>query len=315
MSEQVDRDGRGKGVAPVLTLITGATGYIGSRLARRLLASGSAVRGLVLPSESGNASELASLGMQVWTGDLLSLESLRGITSGVSYVYHLAGDHGASIDYTRRVYLDGTLNLVQACRADGCPRAFIAASNGSVYGDGGDLWVTEEYKPESIPHPFGLITGEVEQLLLSAYAQEGFPCTILRIAEVYGPGSYHVLEQLRRGRVHLLGESNAWTSHVHVDDVLAVLSAASGLRLGQVYNLADDLPARSREFYTYAASVAGAQVPRWIPRERVPPRIWQGVPGLRSFSLRMSNCKMRSEIPIALVHPTYLQGLAHLAGA
>ncbi|HPJ08965.1 MAG TPA: NAD-dependent epimerase/dehydratase family protein, partial [Deltaproteobacteria bacterium] len=70
-------------------LVTGATGFIGSVLARELIDQGHEVRALALPGES--AKELERLGIDIRKGDLTNPESLRGICDGMDVVFHLAG--------------------------------------------------------------------------------------------------------------------------------------------------------------------------------------------------------------------------------
>lgn len=138
-------------------LVTGASGYIGSRLVRRLLAqSGSGIRRLVLSDL--RLSEIDD--ERVWAvgGDLADSDVLRRVfaacgTTGPDVVFHLAGVLGgaAEVDYglARRVNIDASLSLLGRLRAQsGVPRVVFASSI-AVFGPP----LTDLIDDESIPHP------------------------------------------------------------------------------------------------------------------------------------------------------------------
>lgn len=293
-------------------LVTGSTGYIGSHLVRRLLACDMKVRGLVLPREASRARALADSGMEVWLGDLRLPATLRGIARKVTVAFHLAGTHSHVTQDVHSVYVDGTRNLIRECRATDGIRRLIVASNASIYDDGGDRWLTEDDRARSIRHPFGRITEAMEDLAFSEYRENAFPVVILRIADVYGPGTYNAVAAARERRIRLVGDGNNWTSHIHIRDLINVFGRASELTVGGAYNVSDDAPVRSREFYTSASLLASAPPPEWTPWEQVPYRVWSSVHGLRAFSLRLSNSRLKSELKLALDYPTHAEGLASL---
>jgi nucleoside-diphosphate-sugar epimerase len=289
-------------------LVTGCTGYIGSRISLALLEAGETVRGLVLPSQEKQAVSLAGAGMEVWIGDLLAPETLRGIGDGVTTLYHMAGLHAASIQRMEALYVQGTRHLVQAC-ADSPLRACVILSNGAVYGDGGEEWLDERRAP-SPTHPFGQITLRMEQLLLQAHQRTHLPVFILRVAEVYGPGEYDLSRRVRATVVRLLGDGMNWTSLVHIDDLLAILMLAPDcLRPGGIYNVVDDLPVRQRDLYGDLTTQLGAPQPKWIPLDTAPERLKISIHGLRALSLRMANDAITSSLEFAFRYPTYREWL------
>lgn len=83
-------------------LVTGCSGFIGSRLTSSLLEQGHAVRGLVLPKEKGVGETLVELGMELWVGDVLNPETMDGIGEDIDVVYHLAGKHSGSVSRMRQ---------------------------------------------------------------------------------------------------------------------------------------------------------------------------------------------------------------------
>lgn len=294
-----------------MILVTGCTGYIGSRLVLTLLKSGQAVRGLVLPHEIKKAVNLSAAGMQLWEGDLLVQDTLDTIGTGVTVVYHLAGLHSTSIQRMREVYVQGTRNLVQALMQTHL-YAFVAASNASVYGDCGDEWVTEEHIP-SLIHPFGQVTLQMEQVLTEAYRQVRFPSIILRIAEVYGPDEYDLLKKVRTGNLRLLGNGSNWNSHIHIDDLVTILSLVPHrLRSGEIYNVADDFPVQQKIMYNDISTRLGVNQPKWLSLEMVPEKIKLSIHSLRALSTRLTNEKIKSALELTFCYPTYQEGIETL---
>jgi nucleoside-diphosphate-sugar epimerase len=291
-------------------LVTGCTGYIGSRLTLTLLEAGEAVRGLVLPREVGRAASLIDAGMEIWMGDLFFPETLQGISEGITIIYHMAGLHSSSIQRMTNLYVEGTRHLIQAC-AEAPVKACVVASNGAVYGDSGEEWLTEQRIP--VPsHPFGQITLRMEKVLLEAYQRSCFPVIILRIAEVYGPGKYDLLRNVRQGRVRLLGDGMNWTSLIHIDDLLTILTLAPiHLCAGGIYNVADDLPVCQRDLYNDLAAQIGALQPEWIPLDEATERLKLSIHGLRSLSIRLANDAILTSLGLALCYPTYRDGIVN----
>jgi nucleoside-diphosphate-sugar epimerase len=292
-------------------LVTGSTGYLGSHLVRFLLHKGMSVRGLVRPQELQSAVALAKQGMQIWQGDLLVPETLMQISQNVTLIYHLAGMHSISVPQMHQVYVQGTRNLIQAFEGHSALQCCIVASNNSVYGHGGERWLTEDSPQDSLSHPFGSITAEMEQVLLTVSST--FPTIILRIAEVYGPGMYNPVWAYQKKPPRLLGDGQNWSAHIHIQDLLTVFYlATTRLRPGEIYNVADDLPVRSCDYYGMIAQLVSASPPKWIPLETAAERLWLSVHGLRAFSLRISNAKIKEALALALQYPSYREGLPSL---
>ncbi len=115
------------------TLVTGATGFIGWHVARRLLARGDRVRALVRPS-----SRVRELDGEVVTGDLRDPESLERAVAGCGVVFHVAADYRLWAKDPGELYrsnVEGTRNLLTAARDAGVERSFIPA-----------LWAASEFR-------------------------------------------------------------------------------------------------------------------------------------------------------------------------
>src|SRR5262245_51447532 len=101
-------------------LITGATGFIGSRVARLLAARGRPVRALARPSS--RRDNVAELPLEFVTGDLQDADSLRRAVAGCEVVYHVAADYrlwAPDTDALYRINVGGTRNLLRAAREAG----------------------------------------------------------------------------------------------------------------------------------------------------------------------------------------------------
>jgi nucleoside-diphosphate-sugar epimerase len=293
-----------------MILITGCAGYIGRRLAEALQKKGCRIRGLVLPGQTAEVAGLSAGGMEIWIGDLLIPATLCGIGEGVTRIVHLAGIH-ASVGKMEQLYVEGARNLIKACR-DVPPDICMIASNHAVYGGQGDLILNEAgaLHPD---HPFGEITLKMERAVQRFYQTDSFPAIILRIAEVYGPEQYNLISSLKRNPLTLLGDGSNYSSRIHIDDLIAILTLGPDrLSPGDVYNVCDDLPVTQRQLFTELSETYHLPLPKYIPIENVPERIRLGIHGLRALSLRVSNAKLKQRLNLKLQYPTYREGMKAL---
>lgn len=114
-------------------LVTGATGFVGSHVVRRLLARGEPVRALVRPSS--NLQALEGLEVERVYGDLRDPDSLRSALRGVDRVFHVAADYRLWAPSPREIYennVAGTRNLLQAARAAGVSRIVFTSSVATI---------------------------------------------------------------------------------------------------------------------------------------------------------------------------------------
>jgi dihydroflavonol-4-reductase len=118
----------------VKTLVTGATGFVGSHVARQLVERGDTVRALV--RRSSRIDNLASLDVEPIYGDLHDPDSLKQAVRGVSRVFHVAADYRLWSRDPRELYksnVEGTLNLLRAAKSEGVER-FVYTSTVGVLG-------------------------------------------------------------------------------------------------------------------------------------------------------------------------------------
>lgn len=127
------------------TLVTGAAGFIGSRVVRRLLQRGHEVRAMVLPNE--NQQNLAGLDVEVVSGDTTDLASVERAVRGVEIVFHLAAVYALWLprpERMRAVNVGGTRNVLHACRRAQVRRVVYTSSIARFGGQGLRRRATED---------------------------------------------------------------------------------------------------------------------------------------------------------------------------
>ena len=174
--------------------ITGASGFIGGKLAERLLAAGRRVRALArrpLPA-------LEKLGAEIVSGDLHDLPALTRGCAGAGTVFHAAGRVGVwgPAKEFFRVNFGGTQNIITACRAAGVARLVYTSSPSAVY-NGGDLSGVDESAPLCTDAPSGYPTSKAaaERAVAQAHGRE-LSTVSLRPHLVWGPGDRNVVPRM-----------------------------------------------------------------------------------------------------------------------
>lgn len=252
-------------------VVTGATGFIGQRLIERLVSSGYAPRALVLPGETVPRAWAQSV--DIARGDVTDQGSVETALQGSRTVIHLAaivGDWGAE-ELHRRVTVDGTAHVLRATAAHG-GRALLASSV-VVYGDaiGRDV-CSEEHPHGRALGPYSRSKQAQERVAQKLEASEGLRVTIIRPANVYGPGSApwvdSTVAQLRGGGPCLVGGGEQNAGLIYVDNLvdLFLSIAACPATVGRTYNACDDIDVTWKRYFSDLAELCGAPPPQSIPR-------------------------------------------------
>lgn len=243
------------------TLITGATGTIGRRLAARLAQRGDELVALVRPGSDEDV--LGDLELDLVEGDITDSEDVREAVSGCSRIFHLAGAFSEWLADEREFFdvnTGGTVNLLDAAAAAGIEK-MVHVSSASAIGQ-----PQFEVGDEQTVHRGSFLTTyerskwEAEQFVLEA-AEGGLPATIVCPAMVYGPGD---LRHNGRRLVSLLSGRPVATlstesSYVFIDDVVAgIIAADERGRPGERYILSGGNMTRE-EFLMSALQVAGVK--------------------------------------------------------
>jgi dihydroflavonol-4-reductase len=247
----------------VTVLVTGATGFTGSHLARSLAAT-QKVRALV--RDPAKAGELASSGIELAVGDLRSPETLASAVAGVDVVYHIAAIYrsaGISPDTYRAVNRTAVGQIVEAAAAAGVRRV-VHCSTVGVHGDVDNPPANEDapLKPGDI---YQITKLEGEQVARETADRRGVELTIARPSGIYGPGDRRLLKLFRNvlRRFPVLGSGEIYYHLTYIDDLV------DGFRLcgehpaaaGRTYILAGGEVTTLNEVMKLIAEVGGVRPP------------------------------------------------------
>lgn len=249
-------------------LITGATGFLGSHLARQLVARGDQVVALV--RTTSDRSRLAGLAIEVAEGDVTDAESVRRALAGVDQVFHCAGvvEFGPrDRSFLDRVNVDGTRTVLDAAVAAGVPAVHVsslAALGATVLGDepkDESWWSTEP--PAAVYEETKRLGHEHARSLAAA----GASVRIVMPGGIYGVGDQSTLHDLIRTYslwpVPVGYFPEIRQSTVHVEDCAdALLRVADrGVDGGEYVAVAESVTIR--EWLTLIAVGGGHRPPRW----------------------------------------------------
>jgi nucleoside-diphosphate-sugar epimerase/predicted dehydrogenase len=172
-------------------LVTGATGFLGSRLIEVLSERGYQVRALA--RKLSDIAKLKGLNVEIFFGDVANMDSLKPVFEGVDMVVHAAADTSGREDESELSTIQGTKNVVDLCRHSKVKK-LIYISSCSVYGVAdykkGQI-VTEESALERFPEKRGYYSDaklKAEEIITSAMAEGDLPIACLRPGTIFGPG-------------------------------------------------------------------------------------------------------------------------------
>lgn len=181
-------------------------------------------------------------------------------------------------------------------------RKIVYLSTIGVYGDHAGGWVDESTPPQAM----------FERTRMRIAAEQAWTdmargdAAILRLAGIYGP-SRNALVTLRAGTARRIIKPGQVFNRIHVDDIASAIMAAVQHQGGGIWNVCDDEPAPPQDVIAHAAELMGVAPP---PEEAFATAEMSAM--ARSFyasSARVSNAKLKRELGVALVHPTYRHGL------
>lgn len=254
-------------VAERPTLITGATGFVGSAVARVLLARGHALRLLV--RSTSDRRNIRDLPAEVVVGDLTDPLSLTQAAAGCRAVFHVAADYRIWVpdpSVMLHANVDGTVSMIRAAQDAGVERIVYCSSVAAlgVTADGSAATEETPVDPSAIVSTYKRSKYEAEQAAL-ALGRQGAPVVVVNPAAPVGPRD---IKPTPTGRMVLDAAAGRMPAYVdtglnvvHVDDVAEghALAFERG-KLGEKYILGGE-NLTLRELLTLIAEVAGQRPP------------------------------------------------------
>jgi len=275
-------------------------GDIGKRVARLAMADGAAVTALVRSEES--AARLNDLGIATVEGHLDDPESLAGLpTRGAVVFYFAPPPGGGHVEPRVRAFCT-------AVRPGDEPAKVVYLSTSGVYGDCGDMTVTED-TPVNPQTARAKRRYDAETVFRAWGAERGVPVVILRVTGIYGPGRLP-LQQLTAGQPVLLESEASFTNRIHSEDLARVcMAAAQRGEDGDVFNVSDGNPGTMTEYFNACADALGLPRPRQVTMEEAKKVMTPLMLSYVTESRRMDNGKMLRKLGVTLLYPTLREGL------
>lgn len=308
-----------------VSVVTGAAGFLGLALVRRLLADGDVVRGIVLPGDPC-LPELRAAGdperLQIIEADVTDAPRLTPAFSGATRAFHTAALIHAWAPWERfhAVNVGGTQNVARACAEHGV--RLLAVSTSDVFGiPDGDQPMDESSPVKPWHEPYADSKIEAEQWLWAFQRNSGLQLSIIYPGWVYGPGDrafFPNLAQAIRDGLMMFWARDVKLAWVYIDNLVdaCVLASEHPLALGNGYIVHDEAdgptmeevcaqiaaaigcpPPTRRLPYSvaYAAATVAQTLWRWLGKKSTPPLLTVDVKAF-GYQWHLSSQKIRKQL-------------------
>lgn len=279
----------------VTHLVILGCGYVGSHVARAALAAGRPVR--VCGRSTGKLAALGELGADVKYVDAANPKQLTlacASMHGGTVLYSIPPAIGAAPGHAIR-------NALQAAYGGGAA-CFIYYSSSGLYGAAPDdeTWIDEDTPVVHDDPQMAAIVADERELEQCRF--ERLRPVTLRLAPVYGPGR-GVRQRLRKGDYRLLDDGQHAISRIHIADVVRVTFAAEDRAPAKSrYLVADDEPTTQGDYARWLCERLGLPMPP--SRQLFEP----GAPRVAHRNRRIRNARMKQELGIELLYPSFREG-------
>lgn len=226
-------------------LVTGATGFTGGHLARRLLTEGYNVRALVRDPEAATARALAADGCEIAIGDVANAQDIEQAVQGTSHVFHIAAVYRSANhpdSYYFAVNKDSVAHILAAAETHGVSR-IVHCSTCGVHGDVAEIPANEQtaFNPGDV-YQRSKLAGEM--LARDAIAR-GAPVSIVRPTGIYGPGDTRFLKLFRsigNRSFRMVGTGDTAYHMSYIDDLVQgfVLCGEHPAAIGETFLIGSD---------------------------------------------------------------------------
>jgi nucleoside-diphosphate-sugar epimerase len=247
-------------------LVTGANGFIGSNLCRRLLSEGYAVRALV--RKSSDLQFLEGTKVTLLYGDITLPETLKAAVDGVEKVFHVAGlaaDWGP-FSLFERINFRGTQNVARAAAEAGVKR-FIYVSTVAFHGFGKQN-ITEDDPPAENLIPYAQTKLMAERWLWEFAKESPMQITAVRPGNVFGVNDrtflFKYIDALLQGKFAEINHGKSKTCPVYVENLIDIMMtvAVEPQAAGNAYLATDGLDITWHEFNSALAAALGVPMPK-----------------------------------------------------
>jgi nucleoside-diphosphate-sugar epimerase len=270
-------------------------GYSAAALSRRLLAQGWRVIGTTRSPEKAARLQAQGIEPLIWPGTPLDGALSEATHILLSIAPDAAGDPVIAAE----------AHALRAAK----PEWVGYLSTTGVYGDHDGGWVDER-----TPLTPGTARGRQRVLAEAQWqalaADQGWALHIFRLAGIYGPGR-GPFRKVKDGTAQRIVKPGQFFSRIHVEDIGQVLDASiQRPDPGAIYNVCDDDPSPPQDVLAHAAELLGLPIPPEVDIDKA-----DMTPMARSFyaeSKRVRNDRMKRDLGVKLLYPTYRDGLAAL---
>ncbi len=237
-------------------LITGATGFIGSYLVKRIHGLGYRCRCLVRDLSKAKEIFKGFNEIEFVVGDITDLDSLENITEDIDFVFHLASIRGHDLpsqeafERFRKVNVIGTKNIFKACLRNEKIKKIFHFSSTAVYGIPREHLLDE--KTECRPYTPYQVSKYEADLEAFAYIKKGLPIVIFRPCKIYGPGfigDFLIMAKIaKRGFYPKFGIGDNLFPALFISDMVeAVVLGIDKARLYEVYMIGPNMSNKQEE--------------------------------------------------------------------
>lgn len=300
--------------------ISGATGVLGRRVVKRLVAQGHPVVGLSRSAE--NEQWLRQNGAEPRMGDLFDPEAVRRLSADCQAILHLATaipnkSRSSVADWALndRIRREGTDNLINATLQNGC-ELFVQQSITFIYGDRQGGWVDETTALPAQQPPILQSAVDMENRVHAAVKNRNLPAVVLRFGAFYSHDSAQtasMLDFVRKGFFPRIGNGAAIQNLIHVDDAAeAVCQAVSGAPAGRgkTYNVCDNEPVAWGTLLSFVSQSLKARPPMGLPVFLAKMMLGSHVVETLTASARCKNTRIQTELGWQPHYPDYRTGYA-----
>lgn len=276
--------------------VTGANGFVGAAVCKKLLERGDEVHGLV--RQTSDLSLLAGLDVSLHIGSMNHPAQIKPVLEGVEVVYHIAAavsDWG-SLAWFRKINVEGTQALMDVAAESGVGR-FVYVSSVAVHSFS-DARVKDEHAPQE-PTPFPYCQSKREaELAVTQFHGKGMDTVIIRPGDVFGPGDRTSLlkmaDMLERGQMMLVGGGNALGAFTYVENLAdgIVLGGTHPAAPGEAFIITDGVEMTWKAYFDQLTQAL--DLPR--PRLSIPPVVVKALGWIMEGVHRILRLKSRPPV-------------------